>query len=52
MAAITSASEATAPFTSTPRNSRRLSIVEGFWGSAMTTVTLLSFLFWESGTTL
>ena len=52
MAAITSASEAIAPFTSMPRNSRRLSSVEGFCGSAIATVTLLSFLFCEIGTTL
>ena len=43
---------ATAPLTSTPRNIRRLSSVDGFCGSAIATVTLLSFLFCETGTTL
>ena len=38
--------------TSTPRNERRLSSVAGFCGSAIATVTLLSFLFCEIGTTL
>ncbi len=52
MAAITSASVEIAPLTSVLRNIFRLSSVDGFCGSAITTVTLLSFLFCESGTIL
>ena len=52
MAAITSDSDAIAPFTSVLKNIFRLSSVDGFWGSAIATVTLLSFLFCEIGTIL
>ena len=52
MAAITSASDAIAPLTSVLKNIRRLSSVDGFCGSAIATVMLLSFLFCETGTIL
>ena len=52
MAAITSASVAIAPLTSVLKNIFRLSSVDGFCGSAIATVMLLSFLFCETGTIL
>ena len=52
IAAMTSGSEAMAPLTSILKNILRLSRVDGFCGSAIATVRLLSFLFCETGTIL